>query len=329
MLFPAVSSETPNTQQCKPLLDSLRLTSISRDSKVKLGLIAFIAFASAISSWMVGVHLPFSELHPLLCILACITPLAIFYHIRKADQFTAMLLALMHEFSFTVLFTVLMYSVAKFSMPYADHYLASCDAMLGVHVPDIVQWTANHPRCQAVLNIAYDSLIPQIFLLILAFGFLGDQRPLQQFILRLMLGLLITVTIFSVIPAQGPFAYYGFEMLETQRNYLEHLVTLRSGERTLLVLYQSEGLITVPSFHTTGAILLTAAVWHRRLLFVPICLLNIAMIIATMATGWHYVTDVIAGILVAIFVIILTNRLEPWLTRTAPSRIIAKEATAK
>ena len=72
-------------------------------------------------------------------------------------------------------------------------------------------------------------------------------------------------------------------------------------------------LVTFPSFHTTWAILLAYAFRGRRRWFIPAVILNAAVIAATLTTGWHYFTDVIGGVLLAVAVIWLTKRLEPWL----------------
>lgn len=113
--------------------------------------------------------------------------------------------------------------------------------------------------------------------------------------LRMMLGVLVVFAIFLVFPAEGPFAGYGFEPSPSQARYREHLRTLRSGERTWFSYQETEGLVTFPSFHTTWALLLIVARRHRMRVLWPFAALNIAVIVSTMTTGWHYFSDVLAG----------------------------------
>ena len=104
--------------------------------------------------------------------------------------------------------------------------------------------------------------MPQTLVVILLLGFQSDRKPLELFVMRFMIALLITAAVFSIAPARGPFAAYGYEPNPTQQSYLEHLEGLRSGERTVVSLRDAEGLVTFPSFHTAWAILL-AANWRR------------------------------------------------------------------
>ena len=223
------------------------------------------------------------------------------------------LAAVMQIMVFFSCFTVLMYGAATLSFPLVDDTLVSLDSVLGVHVPSIVAWAESHPALNGVLQWAYHSTIIQTLVVILVLGFAGDRRPLELFVLQFMLSLWIAVLIFCFAPAEGPFTAYDVEPNAHQARYLEHLRDFRSGERTEIVLAEAEGLVTFPSFHTTWAILLAFAFRGRRRWFIPAVILNAAVIAATLTTGWHYFTDVIGGVLLAVVVILLTKRLEPWL----------------
>ena len=79
---------------------------------------------------------------------------------------------------------------------------------------------------------------------------------------------------------------------------LEQLRGLRSGEQRTIGFRDAEGLIAFPSFHTIWAILLALAFRHRRRLFVVAVALNLVVILSTLTTGWHYLSDVLGGGLV-------------------------------
>ena len=121
---------------------------------------------------------------------------------------------------------------------------------------------------------------------------------------------MLTAACFWFWPAAGPFATYGYEPNAVQGRYLEHFHALRDGARTLVTWRHAEGLITFPSFHTTWALLLATAFVHRRRIFIASAILNGAVIISTMTTGWHYFADVLGG--VAVYVIVM---LAAWAAR--------------
>ena len=59
------------------------------------------------------------------------------------------------------------------------------------------------------------------------------------------------------------------------------------------------GIICFPSFHTIWSVLSVVALWPFRSLRVPSSLLASLIVISTVTTGWHYMSDVFAGLLFA------------------------------
>lgn len=284
-----------------------------RDSKLKLALLAGCGLIGGGLALLTGLTFPWDDAIAPLAVAATLGPCAVFYDRRQAEQFVSTLMAAMHMLLFTACFTVLMYSLAALRAPLQDDLLIRVDSALGVHVPSIVDWFQARPAIALAVALAYNSVLPQTFVLILFLGMKGERRPLEEFILRMFVGLLITAAIFAVMPAKGPFAVFGLQPTGTQANYLHHLEGLRSGELRDVSLRATEGLVTFPSFHTTSAILLALAVWHRRRLFVAFAALNAVVILGTVTTGWHYFADVLGGIAVAIVTVWITNTLRPWI----------------
>jgi membrane-associated phospholipid phosphatase len=54
---------------------------------------------------------------------------------------------------------------------------------------------------------------------------------------------------------------------------------------------QLEGLVSMPSFHVAGAMMVTWACRRRRWLLIPLLAINITLAVATFMTGAHYVVD--------------------------------------
>jgi hypothetical protein len=280
---------------------------MSRDSRIKWTLIGLTVCAAAALIHVEGLHFPPLDAVSPLAIAALLGTFGYYYHRRSEESFVACLNALLHITLYTAAYSVLMYAAAALNRPLVDGWLMSCDALARVHLPDIVAWSADHPRIEALLRAAYNSLLWQTPLVIVVLGFTGDRKSLEQFVLQFMLGTWICAVAFCLWPAAGPFTGYGFTPSSTQARYLEHLHELREGVRTVVTWRRAEGLITFPSFHTTWAMLLAWAVRRHPVVFVVSAMLNAAVIVATMTTGWHYFTDVIGGAGLAVGVIALTT----------------------
>ena len=69
-----------------------------------------------------------------------------------------------------------------------------------------------------------------------------------------------------------------------------------------------EGLVALPSFHTMGALAVTAACWRVRILGPMLVIVNALLIAATVLLGIHYAVDIIAGVLIYGAVAFLSHR---------------------
>lgn len=290
---------------------------MSRDSRIKWTLIGLTICAAGALIHVQGLHFPPEDAGSPLGLAVLLAAAAAYYHSRNEESFVACLNALLHVTVYTACYAVLMYAAAVLNRPFVDDVLMRLDAVAGVHVPGVVAWSRAHPHIEAVLQLAYNSLLWQTPLVIGVLGFSGDRRALEQFVLQFMLGTWICLVGFCLWPAEGPFAGYGLQPSETQSRYLAHLRELREGVRTVATWRGAEGLITFPSFHTTWAVLLAWSVRRRPWLFGASVLLNGAVVIATMTTGWHYFADVVAGGAVAAAVVGATTRSAAQLQETS------------
>lgn len=300
--------------------------SMTRDSRLKIGLIAGVIVIDAALIAAQGLVLPPGHLIRPLGFAALLAVVAWYYQRRRVETFGMCLVGLLQLITFTPAYTVLMYAIAATARPLVDPQLVRLDALCGVHLPDIVEFMARHPQLRAALAMVYNTLLYQMPLLVIVLGFRGDRRPLEQFVLRFMIAALVTSLFFWLCPAEGPFIAYGYEPSPDQQRYLDHFHALRSGERRLVTWVEAEGLITFPSFHTTWALLLAAALRQRRLLFAVSSVLNGLVVLSTLTTGWHYFGDVLGGVLVFGFAVALAAALQSWLYPQPGARAAARGA---
>lgn len=286
---------------------------ISRDSAVKWGAIAGIALADvALCARQELTFAPANLVLPAVWLALLGIPAAYYYR-RGEDRFVLCLAALAQTIAFISSFTVLMYAVASFPRPLCDAQLAAFDAWCGVDVPAIRDWTNARAGVRLALDAAYGLLLFQLPTIIIVLGLLGDRRPLETFVLQEIVASLLTVAVFAVLPADGPFSFYGYDPSPDQAHYLEHFRGIRSGELRSISLAGAAGLVTFPSFHTAEALLMALAVRRRRGLFLAFGSLNLLVALSTMTTGWHYFADVVAGLAVAGVSIWGVQACSPWI----------------
>ncbi len=193
--------------------------------------------------------------------------------------------------AFTAAGCVLTYLAATSTRPLQDAAIASIDQSLGFDWPRWRDAVFAHPMLYWSLQLAYMSLLPQIVLSILVLPVVRSAE-----LLRLAIGtLFLTTAVFALWPALGTFAVYG----GTVPPWMPELVTLRAVGPWHFDLLTMQGIISMPSYHTVLAILFAYAFrrtgWTGR----GIAALNLFMLPSIPPFGWHYLTDIIGGGVIA------------------------------
>ena len=215
-------------------------------------------------------------------------------------------------FAITLLLTAwliigpLQYLAAAWNRPLVDAYLLRADAWLGVSFLAIDRWVTVHAMTRRVLELAYVSLLPQFVLVPLVLGWLNRTR-LWQFVLQFQLTAIGTVALFALWPASTP-AQHGVHEWVSQADAMQQLFAVREGALRVLDLTQATGLISWPSFHTAGALVVVWAL-RKTWWFWPIVLLDGLLIAATVLLGVHYAVDVLGGMGVVGLVVVSTEYL--------------------
>jgi hypothetical protein len=185
------------------------------------------------------------------------------------------------------------YAAAALARPIIDPLLARADELLGIHVPSLAAWTRGHPRVNGVLAWAYFTLLRQLALTAPLLAILRERRALWEFVFHFHVCAVITLLAFALFPAACAFSYYGFESTIPQARFIAHFAGARDGTMRVLEYGRMEGLVSMPSFHVAGALMVTWAFRRRIWLLVPLVALNGLLVIATVMTGAHYVIDMV------------------------------------
>jgi hypothetical protein len=210
-------------------------------------------------------------------------------------------------FGFTgnVLSTILtMYTGRRF--PLADSALATADRAIGFDWVAALQLFDRNPVVNGILMTAYESILPQMSLVVVILALAGQPERLCRFLLAVNLTLAVTSVIAVFFPALGPSEFYDVSPADhphipliTDTRMTGPILWLRAAQFTSPMPALTVGLISFPSFHAATAVIYTWAVWRTpvmRWIWLP---LNAAMLIATPVHGSHYLVDVFAGAVVA------------------------------
>lgn len=184
-----------------------------------------------------------------------------------------------------------------------DPLLIKLDAMLHYSWPEAVVYVASLPWLASLLRFIYMSSLPQLIVILIILGFLGQRERLHQFLLTGVFGALMAIAFWAVFPSSGPSA---FEILpaEVARSFVvgaaygTELNRLALDGPSFLSPKDALGLIAFPSFHTVMACM---AVWfmaQTKRVFPLFLIVNILMLPAILVQGGHHLVDVFAGFIV-------------------------------
>ncbi|KAA1013797.1 phosphatase PAP2 family protein [Paraburkholderia panacisoli] len=211
---------------------------------------------------------------------------------------------------------LLQYLTVTVNAPLVDESLIRFDNALGFHWLLFYRWVHAHPTLQAALQLAYLSFFVQVLAVPIILGLTGRRSELSEFVLLFMLTGSLLLLISTPIPASSAFLHFGISDPGTASGYSDFNL-LRNGKLRVFEMVPSQGLISLPSFHTIVAVLSAYALRHIRKLFPLAVLLNLTMIASTPTQGGHYLADVFAGILLSALTIFIFRRG----LRLAPGRI--------
>lgn len=196
--------------------------------------------------------------------------------------------------------------LASAAMPLVDSQLLAADQLIGFDWRTTFLAVHRKDTLLMALSVAYSTLAwqPVVLIGVLAIG--RHHQIVRTFVLAWGFALAVTLAISPFTPALGNFLYHGVAQADYPAirvtaawTFAENFAAMRSGSAQLITRESLDGLVTFPSFHTSGAVLLAIGWSAVRRASVPFCLLNAAMIISAIVIGGHYLVDVLAGIVIA------------------------------
>ena len=244
---------------------------------------------------------------PLAMLSAALGGAAVFYaRVRRDEHLSAMLFGTAFLIAFSASFSMLNYFLLTIAGPRIDLQLAHVDRMLGFNWAFVMAIAAQHPLANAILRMAYSSVLPEIALLIVWLGWSRMPDQIYKLCFAIAIGAAITVSFWTALPSFGAFSVYSLVphvstqlSLALDSNYAHELVLMLSNGPAQISPQQAKGLIGFPSFHAALAVLVAWYGWSTPRLRWPLVILNTVVLFSTPIQGGHHLIDVLAGIAVA------------------------------
>jgi hypothetical protein len=137
----------------------------------------------------------------------------------------------------------------------------------------------------------------------------------------------VTVGALALFPAASAFQYLHFQSTLDQSRFITQFDGVRSGVFNSIRFDDLEGLVSMPSFHVAGALIVVWSLRRHGRLFWPAVSLNVLLAAATVLTGAHYAVDLFGTAAMFAASIWLWNAVaRKWIAR--PSAAVAPAATS-
>lgn len=191
-------------------------------------------------------------------------------------------------------------NLVRFINPHdADPVLKQIDEfMFGGVNPTLWLEQYIRPWFSEIMHICYVNYYP--FLPVIGFFLYmnKDYREFRDVMVSITLGFYLGYIIYMLVPTVGP-RYFMAEQFSVD---VKGTTMFSDTVYKMLVDLESTRRDCFPSLHTGITVIVTSyAFKYRRTLFWFLLPLNIGIIMATMYLRYHYVIDVIAGLLLAVF----------------------------
>jgi membrane-associated phospholipid phosphatase len=285
-----------------------------------LGAALLCLFGSIIGLQLTHTSIRAESLLPIPLTLVLLLALARLFYLRRMPRAVNAITLLIWSNVFFRLTTALGFIAVRRQLPLGDDLLAKADAALGMSLPAVMQAMKSWPTVAQFLYLCYGQLMPLILLATVVPPLCGKMKAAKEYSVGALAAFLICLPVFATFEAIGPWVYYGYPPMTDQELYMQTFAAIRSHDWYSIDLSYSNGLITFPSFHTLLAILAATALWPISYVRWPAAILAVLIVISTVTTGTHYVTDVIAGLAltgVVRMVALGYSRLEARLTKLA------------
>ena len=236
-------------------------------------------------------------------LVAMLSPLPAWHHQQGRELERDAALAIPWAFILSTLLTITFYTAGRTGFPLRDSLFRSLDHLVGYDSTAVTAWAGRVGIASPMEHCYY--LLQPLMLVALLLPALTGKRGARIFLLANLVALPIVGILYTLLPAVGPWYPNHFVPGIMQLQCQEDVLRLRATG-----VAQGVGIVCFPSCHVLWAVFCSAALWDFRWLRIPVAIFAGLIIVSTLTTGWHYLVDVIAGLLLAWFSLAMAGRLD-------------------
>jgi len=272
---------------------------------------AIIVFINAL--WLSAAHIVITSLS--LAIAGGIVALlagvgAIYTYLRPDERLAALGSNAAKILAYSISMGILICLLTTLNFPLIDPQLAAVDHALGFDWPTAYKWVWAHKFVADVFIWTYNSVIPQIGILVMLFVSVRQYGRIRLLVWLYIVTSLSYILIAAVLPAEGTFGYYKTDL---NTPYVVQYYALRDNSMRVFDLFKLQGTVQFPSFHLVLAVICTYVARGMSWLFAILFVLNAFVIVATPVIGGHFLTDLLASaILIAPLIFVVERGLKAY-----------------
>ncbi|MBV9992054.1 MAG: phosphatase PAP2 family protein [Alphaproteobacteria bacterium] len=294
-----------------------------------LNRILFVMAAAVVTldaAWILAGHFAIDAgNYALLAVL--VVPLmgaaAYYGKVRRDDGLNALLACGVFMIVIPAACALLSYLLVTVAGTRMDAQLAAIDRAIGFDWVEVMTVASNHPSANAVLALAYTSVMPQTFVLMMVLGLTRRGPELYRLSLALAIGALLTLCLWTIAPSFGAFSVVTLPDAVSRKlglvlgfDYGRSLVAMLKDGPGFISPTELRGIVGFPSYHTLQALVLA---WYARSipwLRWPAFALNAVVLASIPIQGGHHLVDMFGGAAVTAAAVALAA----WIVRTAANR---------
>jgi hypothetical protein len=280
---------------------------VEKTGRIIWGIIALLLIAVGGGSAMAGLSLDLRSVLKAAFVIALCLAISFYYRRWRSDPWISIGAEASAQLALIMMLGMLLaYPLAALAFPFRDAEFNAIDRWMGFDWLALLRFVNTHPLIGLVGKAAYWTMGAQALFVIAALVASSNFLRLHQYIIAVAISLLVTLTVFTFVPAGGAYSYLHVAP-EDYVNIgptvtfgpLRHLLAIRSGNGFVVTADDLEGLVAFPSFHTVCGLMYIWALFPLRRLRWWVTGLNAVLIAAAPVEGAHYFIDLIAGGLVA------------------------------
>lgn len=189
-----------------------------------------------------------------------------------------------------------------------DQYIMEFESHLNISLLDIMEWTNQYPNMKIAFELIYGSFSYQLSIIPLLSIAFGQFNRLREYYFLLLFTTLAGFLFYYFFPTTAPAsiinsALFSPEQIATGYKFNQihnHIIpTTNKG-----------GLIALPSFHTIWSICCLYLLKKWNILFYVLLVVNSLLIASCVLLGWHYLIDVLAGLILVGIAIVVLKRIK-------------------